>query len=171
MAAEEKRRDLLNDINRAQERYNQLQDIAARRGQDYSKALESQEKKIKSLANELKKVNSVIQNKLDFYADEEKNLKSISSSFSNFTKLQKQSLDISRSITYQMSEPQREAITNTLSLSRDLADLTVEDTAQIEKRVSELNTQLNLVEQLFGAESEVLDALKNRLKKQSHYHR
>ena len=162
MADEKNRRNLLNDINKAQERYNQLQDIAAKKGQDYSKALEAQENKIKSLANELKKVNSVIQDKLDFYADEERSLKSISSSFSKFTKLQKQSLDITRDITYQMSEPQRDAISNTLSISRDLSDLTVEDTAQIEKRVSELNTQLNLVEQLFGAESEILDVLKKQ---------
>ena len=154
--AADKRKQILNELGKAQERYNALLSAAEKTGRDYSKSLEKQQKILGKLGENLKTLNSTTQG---FLGEQEKSIASISDSYKNFKDSQTEVLDATRSIGT-LSQTQKDNIEAIRSTSSDLSELNSADTEQILAKNEELENQLDLAEKIFGANSDVFKALK-----------
>ena len=154
--AADKRKQILNELGKAQERYNALLSAAEKTGRDYSKSLEKQQKILGKLGENLKTLNSTTQG---FLGEQEKSISKISDSYKNFKDSQTDVLDATRSIGT-LSQTQKDNIEAIRSTSSDLSELNSADTEQILAKNEELENQLDLAEKIFGAHSDVFKALK-----------
>lgn len=163
MASEQDRLAVLEKINKAKERYNRLQETAERTGRDYTKSLTKQLTSIKELGSELKDINSTIQERLDFYKDEEASIGRITDSYKgDFVKSQKEVLSIASSMGESVLPEQREVIRDILSISRELADSSVEDVMQQTALRESLDSQLTIAGALLAEHQDIITALRGQ---------
>lgn len=163
MASEQDRLVVLEKINKAKERYNRLQETAERTGRDYTKSLTKQLTSIKELGSELKDINSTIQERLDFYKDEEASIGRITDSYKgDFVKSQKEVLSIASSMGESVLPEQREVIRDILSISRELADSSVEDVMQQTALRESLDSQLTIAGALLAEHQDIITALRGQ---------
>lgn len=145
----------LKKLSDAQERYQKLLDMQEKSGKDYSASLEKQQEKVKTLADELKKVNASNQS---FVGELERGVSSIATQFGTFKDLQTQVVSESKSIA-NLNQVQKDAITNILEETRSLSNLNAEDVEQIAAKNEALNKQLEVAASILGADSEILKTL------------
>lgn len=145
----------LKKLSDAQARYQKLLDMQEKSGKDYSASLEKQQQKVKTLADELKKVNASNQS---FVGELERGVSSIASQFGTFKDLQTQAVSESKSIA-NLNQVQKDAITNILEETRSLSNLNAEDVEQIAAKNEALNKQLEVAASILGADSEILKIL------------
>lgn len=163
MASEQDRLAVLEKINKAKERYNRLQETAERTGRDYTRSLTRQLTSIKELGSELKDINSSIQERLDFYKDEEASIGRITDSYKgDFVKSQKEVLSIASSMGESVLPEQREVIRDILSISRELADSSVEDVMQQTALRESLDSQLTIAGALLAEHQDIITALRGQ---------
>ena len=163
MASEADRLLVLEKINKAKERYNQLQETASRTGRDYTKSLTRQLTSIKQLGSELKDINSSLQERLDFYKDEEASIGRIAESYKgDLIKSQKQVLSIASSMGESVLPEQREVIRDILSISRELADTSVEDVMQQSALRESLDSQLSVAGAILSEHQDIVTALREQ---------
>ena len=145
----------LKKLSDAQARYQKLLDMQEKSGKDYSASLEKQQQKVKTLADELKKVNASNQS---FVGELERGVSSIASQFGTFKDLQTQAVSESKSIA-NLNQAQKDAITNILEETRNLSNLNSEDVEQIAAKNEALNKQLEVAASILGADSDILKTL------------
>jgi len=163
MASDADKLLILEKINKAKERYNQLQEKSESTGRDYTKSLTRQLGSIKKLGRELKEINSSLQERLDFYKDEEASISNIDSSYQKkLIVSQKEVLSIASSMGSTILPEQREVISDILSISRALADSSVEDVQAQTALRENLDSQLSLAGALLVEHQDILQALESQ---------
>jgi hypothetical protein len=118
---------------------------------------------IKQLGSELKDINSSLQERLDFYKDEEASIGRIAESYKgDLVKSQKQVLSIASSMGESVLPEQREVIRDILSISRELADSSVEDVMQQTALRESLDSQLTIAGALLAEHQDIITALRGQ---------
>ena len=158
MASEKERRDYLKEIASLEQQINKFRsenDMRFKKNKE--EVLKLQQDLVKS-ARELKKINQSI---LDGFKSEESSISSIASQFSKFKDQQKEVLSIvSKKETINASEAT--AVNELLSTTRDIADLTNEDTFARKALTNQYNDQLSIVAKLFEGNEELLSIIKSQ---------
>lgn len=150
--------DNLKKLESAQKRYQTLLNLQEKSGKDYTASLEKQKELITTLAKEIKKFN---QERLDGLKEEEKSIQSIGSQFKSFQDSQKDSLSIASKLKIE-NEEQLKGLTNVLSTTRDIANITEEDEYARVALTNQYKDQLDIAKTLFGENSEIVKALQNQ---------
>ena len=115
-------------------------------------------KKRKTLGNQIKEGNKIVQDRLNYLSDEEKSISSISGAYKTFQDSQKQSLSIAESFVGNDEEKQK-IITKTLELSRSLSEVSPEQTKEYLAASNALKDQVEQNKVLLAGNDELIQSL------------
>ena len=115
-------------------------------------------KKEKTLGNQIKEGNKIVQDRLNYLSDEEKSISSISGAYKTFQDSQKQSLSIAESFVGNDEEKQK-IITKTLELSRSLSEVSPEQTKEYLAASNALKDQVEQNKVLLAGNDELIQSL------------
>ena len=159
MAGEKSRLGLLKEIKaKEQEIAKFTLDNDMRLTKNKLERLKLDEKRIKLE----KESASVLQDNLKTFAASEKSIGQISNSYRDFKKQQKETNDLAKSLGDEITPNQAKGISEVLSLSRDLSELNIEDTIQIEAQQGEIDNKIANLQKELKLNDKVLESLKNQ---------
>ena len=159
MAGEKSRLGLLKEIKaKEQEIAKFTLDNDMRLTKNKLERLKLDEKRIKLE----KESASVLQDNLKTFAASEKSIGQISNSYRDFKKQQKETNDLAKSLGDEITPNQAKGISEVHSLSRDLSELNIEDTIQIEAQQGEIDNKIANLQKELKLNDKVLESLKNQ---------
>ena len=159
MAGEKSRLGLLKEIKaKEQEIAKFTLDNDMRLTKNKLERLKLDEKRIKLE----KESASVLQDNLKTFAASEKSIGQISNSYRDFKNQQKETNDLAKSLGDEITPNQAKGISEVLSLSRDLSELNIEDTIQIEAQQGEIDNKIANLQKELKLNDKVLESLKNQ---------
>jgi len=156
MAEERNRLKVLKEIESLEKK---IGDFKIKNDMRLKQSREEEKQQLEKLRDLQKESNDLKLKNLASLASEEKSIGNISGSYKQFQQQQSGVLDIAKSLDG-LNSQEIEHITNALDVSRDLADLTVEDKIQIEEKTAEFNKQLDALAEIDGFNQQILDKLR-----------
>ena len=104
----------------------------------------------------------ILEDNLKTFASSEKSISRISNSYRDFKNQQKETNDLAKSLGDDITPQQAKGIAEVLSLSRDLSELNIEDTIQIEAATNEIDNKIANLQKVLKLNDKVLDSLKKQ---------
>jgi len=104
----------------------------------------------------------ILEDNLKTFASSEKSISRISNSYRDFKNQQKETNDLAKSLGDDITPQQAKGIAEVLSLSRDLSELNIEDTIQIEAATNEIDNKIANLQKVLKLNDKVLASLKKQ---------
>ena len=149
---------ILEDITRLRKEEDKYIKMNLKSEKDFTRAINKRRDDINKLAAELRNANS---EQLKQNADIEKSISGISDTYQTFKNSQTDSLAVLKT-SGDLTADQKDKVANLLSLSRDLADLNVEDVEQISAKVDQYENELDFLKKNSKISKELLKTLENQ---------
>jgi hypothetical protein len=104
----------------------------------------------------------LLQDNLKTFAESEKSIGQISNSYRDFKNQQKETNDLAKALSDEVTPKQAEGIAEVLKLTRDLSELNIEDTIQIEAQQGEIDNKIANLQKVLKLNDKVLASLKKQ---------
>ena len=159
MAGERSRLTVLKELKVVEDAIVELQAKGAKITKKQSADLKERElSQIKLQAESAK----ILQDNLKIFAASEKSIGQISNSYRDFKNQQKETNDLAKSLGDEITPKQAKGIAEVLSLSRDLSELNIEDTIQIEAQQGEIDNKIANLQEELKLNDKILKSLKKQ---------
>ena len=159
MAGERSRLTVLKELKVVEAAIVELQAKGAKITKKQSADLKEKELSQLKLQAESAKL---LEDNLKTFAATEKSIGQISNSYRDFKNQQKETNDLAKSLGDEITPTQAKAISEVLSLSRDLSELNIEDAIQSEAKQKEIDNQIDNLQTKLKLNDKVLASLKKQ---------